>query len=301
MEKTCLLSALLFFGANVIIIINEIRFRKHTHLDYSRILELDPYYIEEEYDMIIRRMPLRTAGQAANTAAWLFFTIPMMQVILVLSEGGKRRVLLHVAMAMLVLSGSTMEVMARLLSFGSYHEQKHIAEAFELGSWTGANEGWGWKTLEMLRVLGHGLFLWVDCFEFMALFLVLGLNFFSVRSTNYKYFGVIWADFGFIIALLACVDWIFNLLRIREWTLFSDLALIVAIVNRLVLLPVWLLMLGRQLGPAYQEYSTGTSSSGYDSGTKVQEQIPAEDEDPVVNNLELTESVPAQPQYTIDD
>merc|ERR1712176_521720 len=95
--------------------------------------------------------------------------------------------------------------------------------------------------------------------------------FFSVRSTSYRYFGVIWADFGFIIALLALVDFIFNLLRMNQWNVFSDLALIVAIVNRLILLPAWFLMLGRQLGPAYQEYATGASSA-YDSGTKVQEQ-----------------------------
>merc|ERR1712183_143308 len=122
--------------------------------------------------------------------------------------------------------------------------------------------------------------------------------FFSVRSASYKYFGVVWADFGLIIALLAFVDWVFNLLRMREWNLFTDLGLIVAIVNRLLLLPIWLLMLGRQLGPAYAEYAAGTQSSAYDSGTKVQEQS-AEDEDPVINNLALSESVP-EPQYTID-
>jgi len=293
MDLACLLAALCFCVGNIFVIANEMQTR-NDGFDFQELMALDPLYIEQMHFRSLNWMPLHVVANVMNSAGWLVLTFPFMQVCVVLSEGGNRRVLLHVTMAVLVLSAATMEAMCRLFNLGSGRALNHMADKFELDDWTGNDEKFGWKVFEMLRIMTNGLFMWIDSFEYLALFLVLIMNNLSVRSSNMKHFGATWADFGVLIAIFAIFDFAFNLLRLKEWGLFQQLGLIVAIVNRLVCLPIWLIMMGKQLPQAYVEFSR----SGY--GVEEQEQEARESEDPIVSSLELTPAASGN-SFTIDD
>jgi hypothetical protein len=121
-----------------------------------------------------------------------------------------------------------------------------------------------------------GLLLWVDAFEWLALFGILVLTYFSVGTTpeNKHTFGRFWPFLGLVIAFLCFVDFAADVLRLEEWRVFSKFAVFVSVVNTVFLLPAWVIMLGRVLPksmPNYVEsaqddfYSTNIAPAGTQS------------------------------------
>lgn len=105
-------------------------------------------------------------------------------------------------------------------------------------------DGLGWKTLNIIRVTIKGLLSWISSLEFVFFAAIFALMFFSVKRSDAL--SSAWSYFGLGLSALFSLEFIAELNTLYgaayEWGLF---AAILGGINRLVLLPIWLLWLGR--------------------------------------------------------
>lgn len=102
-----------------------------------------------------------------------------------------------------------------------------------------------------------GLIIWVDAFEWFALFGILTLIYYSngTMSDALRPFGKWWARWGLLIAFLCFINFAADVLRFEEWSTFSKFAIFISVVDMVLMLPIWLLVLGRQLPRARPKYT----------------------------------------------
>ena len=86
----------------------------------------------------------------------------------------------------LAIFGSLNELIARLLMVGMTNAAMWLARDFNLDDWTEEGDGTGWRVLEMIHIVTHGMILWVDAFETLAMFGIVSILFYSV-ATEPKY------------------------------------------------------------------------------------------------------------------
>ena len=134
---------------------------------------------------------------------------------------------------------------------------------FNLSNWLGGDEddNIGWRVLEIAYFLLEGTLLWIDAVEWLFLSAMLTLLYISVRSHQERLLGIRWARLGLVMAFLCFVDFASDILRFQSWRTFSMVALGITVISRLILLPIWLVWLGRQL------YSIHKTGGGAISGT----------------------------------
>ena len=161
---------------------------------------------------------------------------------------------MHISIIVLALGGSFSELLSRLLSLGSTNALGWMAGSFNLDDWnvtSTGNDDIGWRTLQMIDIAVNGLLLWIDAVEYLFLSGILILFFVSIRSSEgYKVFGMRWAYFGAVMACLGVVEFICAILRFENWITFSSIGFIINVLNQVILFPVWLIWLGRQLPKA---------------------------------------------------
>lgn len=77
-----------------------------------------------------------------------------------------------------------MELLAHLLTVGMTNASQWLARDFNLNDWDDsmADDGTGWRVLEMIHIVTMGMVLWVDAFEAMALFGIVVVMFYSVTT-----------------------------------------------------------------------------------------------------------------------
>jgi formate hydrogenlyase subunit 4 len=102
-----------------------------------------------------------------------------------------------------------------------------------------------------------GLVLWIDAFEWIALFCILILIYFSVgtQPKEKRKLSIWWARMGLFIAFLTFIDFSADVLRLEDWQTFTEIAIVVAVVNTLMLLPSWLIILSCTLHKVMPDYS----------------------------------------------
>ena len=101
------------------------------------------------------------------------------------------------------------------------------------------NDDLGWKALELSWLTIQGNRLWVDAFDWLALFLMMQFIYFSVKSNNERIsiFPRVWSTLGVAIGCLALVDFIACCARFStHWQEFSALAGVVSFINTVILL-----------------------------------------------------------------
>jgi len=204
------------------------------------------------------------AAGLLSAVAWFLFCIPVINVAWILSHGGKRRVGMHVLIGALAVGGSIAELMARLMMVGVTNVSHWLAKDFNLDHWLGeeTNDGTGWKVLEMGYLLSHGIILWIDAFEWLALCGVLVLIFYSVRTDEGRCaFGRKWSMLGLAIGILCLFDFVAEVLRLESWGTFMIVSIVISVINTLILMPIWLVMLGRQLPFARKEYENSETEA----------------------------------------
>lgn len=76
---------------------------------------MHPEYIEQEWARRADSRGISSSARLLGALAWFSFCIPILNVVWILSVGGKRRVSLHVVIAALALGGSIAELLARLM------------------------------------------------------------------------------------------------------------------------------------------------------------------------------------------
>ena len=115
-----------------------------------------------------------------------------------------------------------------------------------------------------------GFLLWIDTLEWAILFQVVLIMFISVRSEakDEKTFSISWAFLGLFTGILCLFDFASSILRLDNWRRWSFITLILTFGNRLILIPIWLIVLGRQLPRAikkaemrYEEEKNNTAAA----------------------------------------
>lgn len=259
-DFTCMLAALFVFTGNLLLAIWAGIERSRPTFDWTTYRELDPKFLEEHWQDRRDLTGLHMAGSFIIAISWVLMTIPILQSAFILSAGGKRHLWSHTMMAVLAISAATTEFVARLMHVGSWNTGNWISKDFYLDDWGGNADnpnGIGWKSLEVTYQLTQGQILWVDGWEYFALFGILFLNFLSIRTSRAGILGdeMCWGGMGLFIGLLSLADFVFLVLRFKNWDTFNLVSILMTIMIRLILLPTWLLLLAFKLPPAVQEYS----------------------------------------------
>jgi hypothetical protein len=189
------------------------------------------------------------------------------------SSSGTRMMGLHITIVVLALGGSFAELLSRLLALGSNNALKWMASSFNLDHWnvvidtnttntteTDGNDNIGWRTLQMLDIAFSGLLLWIDSVEFLFLSVILILLVVSIKQDN-QLFATKWAKFGVLLAVLGIIEFAVSILRFDNWMVFSTIGILINALNQLLLFPIWLIWLGRQLSKAEAAKSSRNEAS----------------------------------------
>mmetsp|Transcript_1242 Transcript_1242/g.1601 ORF Transcript_1242/g.1601 Transcript_1242/m.1601 type:complete len:314 (-) Transcript_1242:119-1060(-) len=249
-DYSCLIAAILLFSSNflkLLEIAEEYQYH-HTAFDFNRWRSLDPQYIATMWKT--QRIPGRaisTSVNFINAAGWFFFAVPIMQVVWVLSHGGKRYLGFHAFIAFLAVAGSIMEASASLMVVGMDGALDWMAKDFNLDDWGSTGDGMGWKVLEMTHLAVKGLVLWIDAFEWVMLSIILTLIFASNATCEPKFFARRWSFLGLIIGSLCWLTFISDILRFVSWRFFMGVALVGSVMNSFILIPLWLVLLAFML------------------------------------------------------
>lgn len=249
----CVLTALCFIVGNVLTIIYYVQEYSRAHFDYDLYVALDPGYIQVEWGFRNISRPMYLAAGVINTIAWFFLMFPIVQLSWILSQGGTRWISLHVAIGILILTGSLTEWISHVLYIGSSMTSELLSTQFNLNNWltdTSLDEI-GWRTLEITHIVTFGLVSLIGAIEWLILSIVMLLIHFSVRrwqrDVDSTTFGNVWNFLGLFVALMCILEFATEVMRLDGTRYFAQIAFLYSSVNRLILLPSWILILGIRL------------------------------------------------------
>lgn len=256
MDVSCVVAAVLFFLSTLL---STIIRSNRKGFDFQLWRSMDTDYIQAEWKRVHDQKHLLRAGGTINALAWMFLAIPILQMTWILSRGGKRKIGIHLVVTILTLAGTFTELISWLFLIGEVNTAVWITEEFNLDRWIDDEnvDGIGWKTLELVHIVTRGFRFWIDAFEWLALFGILTFTFISVKTLTHKPFGYKWASFGLFIALMSLIDFAADVLRLKSFTTFNKMAAVTSAINGLVLLPIWLVLLSKQLPNAKPTYNEG--------------------------------------------
>lgn len=273
MNLLCLLSALLFVVGNSLHIAFYVSEYQRQHFDYDAYTQLDPEYLQLEWTFRIENRPKFLAGGLINALAWFFLMFPLTQLAWVLSQRGNSRIALHMAIALLTLTGSFTEWISRFLYIGVSMAAELVATDFNLNNWisTNSNDEIGWRALEVTHIVTYGLVGFIDAFEWLVLATILVLVHISVRrwrnTVDGTTFGFCWNALGLFIACFCILDFVAEVLRLDGFRQFGQVAFWYSSVNRLVFIPTWLVILAIKLPYASVKMNQATHAASQSSGT----------------------------------
>ena len=235
------------------------------------------------------------------------------------------------ALAALGICGSIIELMARLIIVGMTNASQWLAKDFNLNDWSETDDGTGWRVLEMIHIVTHGMVLWIDTFEALAFFGIVVIMFYSVASepkfiTKKSSSIVIDADaasggsvvsadnnvqesslsppssppasafsavttevpveptfskcftrFGLFVGVLAIVDFLADVLRFVDWKIFGRIAMATNALLGVIFLPIWLLILGKELPHATERFEREAKRKSIIMNLLDDEKVPLKD------------------------
>jgi len=256
MDVTCLLTVVFRLTSDVLRIVQFAKRMSSDDMQFSQenMYALNPTYLQNQWES--RSFALDTTAAMFSALSWLFLCIPILQISWFLSGGGKRGIASFTMVVVLAVTGSLCELISSLMVIGANNTLNWISTDFELEEWDLVNnqpDGTGWKVLEMIHLCMSGMLLWIDAFEWICLFGILTLLAIKVRSENKiaqegsAVFGNKWAALGLAIGLFSIFEFITEIMRMWNWQLFAMVSKIISAINLIILLPIWLIVLGRQL------------------------------------------------------
>jgi len=226
---------------------------QRSHFDYDSYTQLDPTYIQDEWGFRIKNRPKYMSAGVINTLAWFFLMYPIIQLAWILSQGGTKWISLHIAIAILVLTGSLTEWISHVLYIGASMTSELLVNQFNLDNWitTNSQDAVGWRTLEITHIVTYGFISTIGAIEWIFLSFVLILIHISVkrwrRNVDLMTFGACWNALGLFVALMCILEFVSEVLRLDGFKMFSQIAFWYSAVNRLILIPLWLVLLGLRL------------------------------------------------------
>ena len=255
MDITCLFAAILLWLSNLLklIYLGKERRKSFNWFEYTTF---DPDVIKEDWEFRMDNKAHLIATQVLSMLAWFALSFPMLQLAYALNRqkgpGTSRNVWLHTGMVVLTLGGALTEWIGNFLLLGATLSMELMATSFNLDTWIRGqvNDETGWRTLELVAFTVRGMTTWVDAFEWISLSLLMIFTFAAVkrhRRLDPDVFGAGWNGIGLFLGLMCLLEFVTEVLRSNNWRVFSQLALWYGSMNRLVLLPFWLMVLGMRL------------------------------------------------------
>ena len=233
----CLLSALCFIVGNAVTIAYYVVEYRRPHFNYKEYIDLDPAYIQEEWAFRDSVRPMYTSAGVINTFAWFFLMFPLVQLAWILSQGG---------------------TISHVLYIGSSMTSALLTEEFNLNNWITTDENnpdeLGWRTLEVTHIVTFGLVSIIGAIEWLFMGIIMLLIHVSIRrwqrEVDLSTFGAGFNAFGLFISLMCILEFATEILRLIGFKYASQIAFWYSSVNRIILLPTWLLILGCKLSYA---------------------------------------------------
>lgn len=252
MHIPALLSALLLPSGMLSLVVYLAFELAREHFDIEKHQDLDSEYIQSEWEFRNQYRYFATIAAFVTCAGWIFFCITLLEFAWIASKRGKKSIALHLGIAFVAIAGTFTEGLAIMLYLGSTSASKFITENLNLDHWLGpdSEDGIGWKANELVHIVSQGMLIFVDSFEFICIFFIMILLHVSVRRwrlTDTTSFGVCWNALGLFIGLLSLLDYLAAVLRLKGFQLFGVIALGYTLINRVILLPIWIIMFARRL------------------------------------------------------
>ena len=107
-----------------------------------------------------------------------------------------------------------------------------------------AMDGIGWKSLELFRMTMDGVLYWMASVEFLFLAAIFAIIFIAAKRSNTQIFTRQWASLSLLLSVLFVFEFIANMLTLHDLRAWKDIGIVVGGLNRMVLLPIWLLHVG---------------------------------------------------------
>jgi len=258
MDVASFTAGITFFMANFFVMLVR-KFQIMTMNLQSDFSSVDFYGLDGPYLRLwwVHRRELAyytVTGGFFQAISWALFLIPIFQVIYIMSNGGKRKMWLHTTMGCLALSGCITQLVSRLIRMGVYNTANWINMQFNVRDWGTRSDGerdwYGIKVLEMVYQIAGDMTQWSEACTYLILFGIFVLNFISVRTLNaelYQTLGIRLAGLGLFIAMLCFIDAMFLMLRWQDWNFFTQLASSLTVINRVFLIPIWVIILSFRL------------------------------------------------------
>lgn len=111
-------------------------------------------------------------------------------------------------------------------------------------------------------LITSSLIAWVDAFEWICLFFVCMLSYYSVgtQSDDKRTLSMHWARLGLLVGFLAFVDFAADVLRVLDRHTFHKFALVIGIANTILLLPIWITYLSFNVHRVIPTYNPANDS-----------------------------------------
>jgi len=261
-DISCLFATLFLIVGNSLELVGLYRTlnRNFSDASDSPLEELDPEFIQAEWEFRSSLRPIEFASHVFTAVAWVFLAIPIIQVAWIQSDKGRKMIGVPVAICVLALASCASEFLGNILQVGSFTMTEWIANDFNLDNWLGhynMDDMIGWRTLEIAYLSVEGMWVWLDAIDWLLFSGICILLFVSTRKGGL--FRVSWSYMCLVLAAFAFYDFIAGILRIQSWQIWSAVMFSLSSANRLILVPIWLIWLGFQLPKARKAFAKQNS------------------------------------------
>jgi len=246
-DFSCLLCLLLFVVSNVINIasILDEAYVENAHYDSDEWHRLDPNFLADMWEQRTVARAIKVNASIFNAVAWFSLIVPVSQAAYLLSEGGSRMIGLHLSIVVLVFGGSLSELLSHMMRIGFDTSIRWMANSFNLNDWNASSsgdDGIGWRVMELLRLMGRGVVVWIDAFEWLALAGITFLVFLSMRNDKKEVptFTPYFAGLSFGITLFSFINFSSNVYKLTAYKSWVPLTISMTFFNSIILLPMWL-------------------------------------------------------------
>jgi len=257
----CLLAAALFWACNVIQITQIAQqASKWGTGDKSVYVQLIPDNIEYEWVRKMDRRGLEYASGFLKGVFWIVFCLPLVEMAWVLSRKGKVSLGCNIGIMLFAVAGSWSKWFSSIIWNGTYISYIQLTKNFNLDNWLPSiqaaqyqldgEDGMGWRALEVNYLVSRGLVLVVNALEWLCLAVIFTLTFFSVmqwRKDDQSSFGGKWNALGLFIGILAAIEFVLEIVGVEGVGLAWVFFVLYSALNRLILIPLWIIILGFQL------------------------------------------------------
>ena len=256
LDFTCYLAAILFLASDGVYIAARTMYMNRSNFNYEQMKDLNPDFIQLDWEFRTEHRGLGTASHILSALGWFAIAVPLVQIAWIQSFGGKRLLGVHAALAALAVSAALTEFVSNLLFIGMSSAMYWIVEEFNLDNWSGSNDEYGWRVLQLIHLVTRGLLMWVDAVEWLFMAIIMVLLYISVRTGAEGTVSLGWARLGLIIGALCILDFATSVLRYEDWQTFTEIMGAITAFNRIILLPLWLFWFSPVLGRARHKFES---------------------------------------------